>query len=149
MGNPNCYFVIIAVTFFFSSQSPRGTVIVVMTDRTFGLAKLFSQTSTVQSGPNDRTYFCRTQNFFSYFRFAWWTTYTWPYHWSLGKIAKKMPRERQLMTSHIFWPFLTYLRPTYLVLLYNVPFLGLSCTPLPTLISDVINGRSPTEPKLE
>ena len=26
MGNPNCYFMIIAVTFFFSSQSPRGTV---------------------------------------------------------------------------------------------------------------------------
>ena len=32
--------------------------------------------------------------------------------------------------------------PTYLVLLYNVPFLGLSWTPLPTLIRDVINGRS-------
>ena len=27
MGNPNCCFMIIAVTFFFSSQSPRGTVI--------------------------------------------------------------------------------------------------------------------------
>ena len=32
--------------------------------------------------------------------------------------------------------------PTYLVLLYNVQFWGLSQTPLPTLISDVINGRS-------
>jgi hypothetical protein len=32
--------------------------------------------------------------------------------------------------------------PTYLVLLYNVPFLGLSWTPLPTLIWDVINERS-------
>jgi hypothetical protein len=33
--------------------------------------------------------------------------------------------------------------PTYLVLLYNVPFWGLSWTPLPsTLISDIINGRS-------
>ena len=32
--------------------------------------------------------------------------------------------------------------PTYLVLLYNVPFLGLSWTPLPTLIRDVINERS-------
>jgi hypothetical protein len=41
-----------------------------------------------------------------------------------------------------FWPFLTYLL-TYLVLLYNVPFWGLSWTPLPTLISNVINGRSP------
>ena len=37
--------------------------------------------------------------------------------------------------------------PTYLVLLYNiynVPFLGLSWTPLPTLIWDVINERSLT-----
>ena len=34
--------------------------------------------------------------------------------------------------------------PTYLVLLYNVPFLGLFWTPLPTLIRDVINGRSLT-----
>ena len=32
--------------------------------------------------------------------------------------------------------------PTYLVLLYNVPFFGLSWIPLPTLISDVIDGRS-------
>ena len=32
--------------------------------------------------------------------------------------------------------------PTYLVLLYNVPFLGLSWTPLPTLIRDVINEHS-------
>jgi hypothetical protein len=32
--------------------------------------------------------------------------------------------------------------PTYLVLPYNVRFLGLSWNPLPTLISDVINGRS-------
>ena len=36
---------------------------------------------------------------------------------------------------------LTYLH-TYLVLLYNVPFRGLSWTPLPTLIWDVINERS-------
>ena len=32
--------------------------------------------------------------------------------------------------------------PTYLVLLYNVPFLGLSWTFLPTLIRDVINESS-------
>ena len=32
--------------------------------------------------------------------------------------------------------------PTHLVLLCNVPFLGLSWTPLPTLIWDVINERS-------
>ena len=43
-----------------------------------------------------------------------------------------------LMTSHVFD------LPTYLVLLYNVPLWGLSWTPLPTLISDVINGRSLT-----
>ena len=43
------------------------------------------------------------------------------------------------MTSHIFWPFLTYL-PTYIALLYNVWFWGLSWTPLPTIISDVISG---------
>ena len=34
--------------------------------------------------------------------------------------------------------------PTYLVLPYNVRFWGLSWTLLPTLISDVINGRSPS-----
>ena len=32
--------------------------------------------------------------------------------------------------------------PTYLVLLYNVPFLGQFWPPLPTLKRDVINGRS-------
>ena len=50
------------------------------------------------------------------------------------------------MTSHVVWPFLTYLPtylPTYLVLLFNVPFWGLSLTPLPTLIWDVINERYP------
>ena len=46
---------------------------------------------------------------------------------------KNRVRERPLMTSHIFWSFLTYLN-TYLVLFYNVPFWGLSWTPLPTLI---------------
>ena len=34
--------------------------------------------------------------------------------------------------------------PAYLVLLYKVPFWGLSWTPLSTLISDVINGHSLT-----
>ena len=46
-------------------------------------------------------------------------------------IVDTLKRERPLMTSHIFWPFLTCL-----VQLYNIR------TPLPTLISDVINGRS-------
>ena len=35
-----------------------------VTDRTFGLAELFGRTSTVRFGPNDRTFFCRTQNLF-------------------------------------------------------------------------------------
>ena len=53
---------------------------VLVTDQTFGSAELFGQTSTVRFGPNDRTFFCRTQNFFhiafnvngilSYFCFA-------------------------------------------------------------------------------
>ena len=36
----------------------------VVTDQMFGSAKLFGWTSTVRFGPNDRTFFCRTQNFF-------------------------------------------------------------------------------------
>ena len=66
----------------------------------------------------------------------------YPFHFSsfLGEKTFYI-RERPLMTSLIFWLFLTYL-PTYPVLLYNVPFLGLFWTPLPTLIRDVINGRS-------
>ena len=54
----------------------------VVIERTFGSAELFGQTSTVRFGPNDRTFFCRTQNFFlritfnangilSYFCFAY------------------------------------------------------------------------------
>ena len=39
----------------------------VVTDRTFGSAELFRRTSTVRFGPNDRTFFCRTQNFFLYY----------------------------------------------------------------------------------
>ena len=35
-----------------------------VTNRTFSSAELFSQTSAVWFGPNDRTFFCRTQNFF-------------------------------------------------------------------------------------
>ena len=49
-------------------------------------------------------------------------------------------RERPLMTSHVFWPFLTYL-PTlsHSITSHFGSYLG---PPLPTLISDVINGRS-------
>ena len=49
------------------------------------------------------------------------------------------PKERPLMTSHVFLAIFGL--PTYLVLLYNVPFLGLSWTLLPTLISDVIKAE--------
>ena len=41
-------------------------------ERTFGSAKLFGRTSTVRFGPNDRTFFCRTQNFFSYYSQCQW-----------------------------------------------------------------------------
>ena len=51
------------------------------------------------------------------------------------------PRERPLMTSHVFWPFLTYILTT---LSYSIMsnFGGYLGPPLPTLTSDVINGRS-------
>ena len=35
-----------------------------VTNRTFSLAELVSRTSVVRFSPNDRTFFCRTQNFF-------------------------------------------------------------------------------------
>jgi hypothetical protein len=44
--------------------SSKMIAIVIVTDRTFGSAELFGRTSTVWFGPNDRTFFCRTQNFF-------------------------------------------------------------------------------------
>ena len=42
----------------------RNFVSNVVTDQTFGSAELFVRTSTVRFGPNDRTFFYRTQNFF-------------------------------------------------------------------------------------
>jgi hypothetical protein len=47
------------------------------------------------------------------------------------------------MTSHVFLAIFDL--PTYLVLLYNIPFFGPSWTPLPTLMWDVINERSLTK----
>ena len=41
-------------------------------DRIFGSAKLFGRTFTLWFGPNDRTFFCRTQNFFSYYIQCQW-----------------------------------------------------------------------------
>ena len=38
-------------------------------DQTFGTTEHFGQTSIVQFGPNDRTFFCRPQNFFLYIEF--------------------------------------------------------------------------------
>ena len=46
----------------------------VVTDRTFVLTQMFGRTSTVRFGPNDRTFFCRTQNFFfrnTYIQYQW------------------------------------------------------------------------------
>ena len=45
-----------------------------LADRKFGSAEMFDQTSTVWFGPNDRTFFCRTQNFFLYYtlHFSTW-----------------------------------------------------------------------------
>ena len=60
------------------------------------------------------------------------------------QISHNIREHPLLMTSDGFWPFFTYLL-TYLVLPYNVRFWGLSWTRLPTLISDVINGRSQIE----
>ena len=43
---------------------------ILVTDQTFGSAELFGRTSTVRFGPNDKTFFCRTQNFFFIFLFC-------------------------------------------------------------------------------
>jgi hypothetical protein len=43
-------------------ETPSSSTIVI--DRTFGSVKLFGRTFTVRFGPNDRTFFCRTQNLF-------------------------------------------------------------------------------------
>ena len=67
----------------------------VVTNQTFGLVKLFGQTSAVLFGPNDRTFFLQnTEHFFLYYMQCWWHSfiylfclnephvYTWCYHWS-------------------------------------------------------------------
>ena len=57
-------------------------------------------------------------------------------------------KERPLMTSDVFWPFFTYLPTLSYFILYKSPifggahFRGYLGPPLPTLILDVINGRS-------
>ena len=53
-------------------------------------------------------------------------------------VFKRPQMERPLMTSHVFWSFLTYL-PT---LSYSITYDFWGCLFGPTLISDVINGRS-------
>ena len=76
----------------------------VVTNRTFGLAKLFCRTSSVRFGPNDRTFFCRTQNFFSYQILCQWHPFIFLFcfmthiccHWPLWKIARRMPTEPKL-----------------------------------------------------
>ena len=44
----------------------------VVTDQMFGLAMLFGRTSIIQFGPNDKTFFFRTQNFFLCLHFSKW-----------------------------------------------------------------------------
>ena len=73
-----------------------------VTDQKFGSAELFGRTSTVRFGQNDRTFFCRTQNFFcikfnangilSFFLL------NDPHVSSviIGKIAKRMSTEQKL-----------------------------------------------------
>jgi hypothetical protein len=48
------------------AKKKNHAVIKLVIDRTFGSAELFGRTSTVRFGPNDRTFFCRTQNFFCF-----------------------------------------------------------------------------------
>ena len=60
---------------------------------------------------------------------------------------KEINLECPLMTSHVFWQFLTYLPTLSYCITPN--FGGYSWIPLPTLISHVINGRSPRKiPKI-
>ena len=90
----------------YGCEIPVGYFFFIVTDWTLGSAQLFGRTSTMRFGPNDRTFFCRTQNFFfritfnangilSYFCFAKWPTCMRRYHWS-SVIAKWMPREPKL-----------------------------------------------------
>ena len=70
-----------------------------MTNRKFGSAELFGRTSAVQFGPNDRTFFCRAQNFFSFHIQCQWHPFIFLFclvnqtyeALSLGKIVKRMP----------------------------------------------------------
>ena len=53
--------------FFFIAKYSGSGACSLLIDRTFGSAELFGRTFTVRFSPNDRTFFCRTQNFFSYY----------------------------------------------------------------------------------
>ena len=57
---------------FFLATSASYTVRALVIERTFGSAELFGRTSTVRFCPNDRTFFCRTQNFFLYYIQCQW-----------------------------------------------------------------------------
>ena len=45
----------------------KSSLIILVTDWTFGLAELFGQTSTVWFSPNDSTFSCKTQKFLLYY----------------------------------------------------------------------------------
>ena len=74
----------------------------VVIDRTFGSAEKFGRTSTVRFGPNDRTFFCRTQNFFVLHSMPMASFHTFvllnDQHVIIviGKIAKRMSTEPKL-----------------------------------------------------
>ena len=88
--------------------------------------------------PFDFSYQMKKPNMFLIHVFGFylcWTAY-------IGKKQKCTCRVRKCLSVAVF-PYLKLLcnLPTYLVQLYNIKFWGLSWTPLPTLISDVINGH--------
>ena len=61
---------------FINKKRPMVSYIhVLVTDWTFGLTELFGRTFTVRFGPNDRTFFCRTQNFFLYYIQCQWHSF--------------------------------------------------------------------------
>ena len=75
----------------------------VVIDRTFGSAELFGRTSTVRFGPNDRTFFCRTQNFFSRQPFILFETKVCIYHnQNKEKMAEYMKYNFIMLFNNMF-----------------------------------------------
>ena len=49
----------------------------------------FGRTSNVRFGPNDRTFFCRTQNLFSYYIQCQWHPFIFLFCWMTGQQSQK------------------------------------------------------------